>query len=301
MLTDADEQHRILSRVEPRRSAAGRPAAHRSGTAGAQPAVRSRTASRCAAPARTSITLRCIAVRTTWRRCSPIAVCVRDRFVGLSTRRGIDMVVALVAIVKAGAAYFPIDPGYPLARKQFMLDDVAPPVVVATVEAVDTMPDEYAAAVISLDDPEVRAAVERSEPPRVEAAAAASRRPDVSGVHLRVDRKAQGRGGYSTRDGGPAGLAAAALSAASRRHPPVASLDDIPRRRHGTAGRSGRGRHHDPGRRRRAPRRGSAWGADETRVGRPDHRGAQPGVRLGGQRAGRRCGRWPGWCAVESR
>ena len=64
--------------------------------------------------------------------------------VGLSTRRGIDMVVALVAIMKAGAAYFPIDPGYPLARKQFMLDDVQPQVVVATVEAVDTMPEELA-------------------------------------------------------------------------------------------------------------------------------------------------------------
>ena len=35
------------------------------------------------------------------------------------------MVVALVAIMKAGGGYFPIDPGYPPARKQFMLDDVA--------------------------------------------------------------------------------------------------------------------------------------------------------------------------------
>ncbi|WIM89391.1 amino acid adenylation domain-containing protein [Candidatus Mycobacterium wuenschmannii] len=88
-------------------------------------------------------------------------------FVGLSTRRGIEMVVALVAIVKAGAAYFPIDPGYPLARKQFMLDDVQPPVVIATVEALDTMPDDHEAAVVLLDDAEVRAAIEGSEPPAV--------------------------------------------------------------------------------------------------------------------------------------
>jgi mycobactin peptide synthetase MbtE len=89
-------------------------------------------------------------------------------FVGLSTRRGIDMAVALVAIVKVGAAYFPIDPGYPLARKQFMLDDVQPQVVVATVEAVDTMPEESSGQVISLDDAEVRAVVQGSdgtEPP----------------------------------------------------------------------------------------------------------------------------------------
>ncbi len=73
------------------------------------------------------------------------------------------MVVALVAIVKVGAAYFPIDPGYPLARKRFMLDDVEPPVVVATVEAVDTMPEESSVRVISLDDAATRAAVERSD------------------------------------------------------------------------------------------------------------------------------------------
>ncbi|OBG66755.1 non-ribosomal peptide synthetase [Mycobacterium sp. E3339] len=83
--------------------------------------------------------------------------------VGLSTRRSIDLVVALVAIMKAGAGYFPIDPGYPPARKQFMLDDVAPPVVLATAEALDGMPDVAGVAVISLDDPRVRAAIENGE------------------------------------------------------------------------------------------------------------------------------------------
>ena len=105
------------------------------------------------------------------RRSDNLAALLVDRgvrpgsFVGLSTRRGIDMVVALVAIVKAGAAYFPIDPAYPLARKQFMLDDVHPPVVVATVEALDTMPDDTDASIVLLDDAAVRAAVEGSEPP----------------------------------------------------------------------------------------------------------------------------------------
>ncbi len=85
------------------------------------------------------------------RRSDNLAAMLSDRgvrpgsFVGLSTRRGIDMVVALVGIVKAGAAYFPIDPGYPLARKQFMLDDVRPTVVIASVEALDTMPEDIRA------------------------------------------------------------------------------------------------------------------------------------------------------------
>lgn len=83
--------------------------------------------------------------------------------VGLSTRRSIELVVALVAIMKAGAGYFPIDPGYPSARKQFMLDDVRPPVVVATVEAVDTMPRLPGVELISLDDPQVRALVDSDD------------------------------------------------------------------------------------------------------------------------------------------
>jgi mycobactin peptide synthetase MbtE len=79
--------------------------------------------------------------------------------VGLSTRRGIELVVALVAIMKAGGAYFPIDPGYPAARKQFMVADVEPEIVVATAEALDTMPPA-GVHVLSLDDPEVVAAVQ---------------------------------------------------------------------------------------------------------------------------------------------
>ncbi|KZS66700.1 non-ribosomal peptide synthetase [Mycobacterium pseudokansasii] len=80
--------------------------------------------------------------------------------VGLSTRRGIDMVVALVGIMKAGAGFFPLDPGYPLARKQLMLDDVAPRVVVVTSEALDTMPESPEVTFISLDDPEVQEALD---------------------------------------------------------------------------------------------------------------------------------------------
>ena len=83
--------------------------------------------------------------------------------VGLSTRRSVDLVVALVAIMKTGGGYFPIDPCYPLARKQFMLDDVQPPVVVATTEAVDTMPEVPGVKLVSLDDPKVRAAVENCD------------------------------------------------------------------------------------------------------------------------------------------
>ena len=84
--------------------------------------------------------------------------------VGLSTRRGLDLVVALVGIMKAGAGYFPVDPAYPAARKQFMVDDVEPPVMVVTSEALTTMPEHEGMTVVSLDDPAVRSALEEPAP-----------------------------------------------------------------------------------------------------------------------------------------
>lgn len=83
--------------------------------------------------------------------------------VGMSMRRGIDLVVALVGIMKAGAGFFPLDPGYPTARKQFMLDDVAPAVVVVTAEAAAAMPAASRVTLISMDAPAVQAELGDSE------------------------------------------------------------------------------------------------------------------------------------------
>ncbi|MCV7314896.1 amino acid adenylation domain-containing protein [Mycolicibacillus parakoreensis] len=87
--------------------------------------------------------------------------------VGLSTRRGIELVVALVGIMKAGAGYFPLDPEYPQDRKQFMLDDVAPAVVVVTAEAADRMPATADVELLSLDAPSVRADLDSGRPVRL--------------------------------------------------------------------------------------------------------------------------------------
>ncbi len=43
--------------------------------------------------------------------------------VPVSMKRSPEMIVALLGILKAGAAYVPIDPGYPEDRKRFMLED----------------------------------------------------------------------------------------------------------------------------------------------------------------------------------
>ncbi len=46
-----------------------------------------------------------------------------DGFVGLCMERSLDLVVGLLAILKAGAGYLPLDPSYPLERLKHMLED----------------------------------------------------------------------------------------------------------------------------------------------------------------------------------
>jgi non-ribosomal peptide synthetase component F len=48
-----------------------------------------------------------------------------ERFVALALPRSIDLVVGLLAILKAGAAYVPLDVDYPKERLAFMLEDAA--------------------------------------------------------------------------------------------------------------------------------------------------------------------------------
>src|SRR5690349_18868616 len=52
--------------------------------------------------------------------------------VGLLFTRSAEAIVAIVAVLKSGAAYLPIDPAHPRARIEFMLADAAPVVVVST-------------------------------------------------------------------------------------------------------------------------------------------------------------------------
>ena len=50
--------------------------------------------------------------------------------VGICVERSLAMVAALLATLKAGAAYLPLDPSYPKERLDFMLEDSGAPVLV---------------------------------------------------------------------------------------------------------------------------------------------------------------------------
>jgi amino acid adenylation domain-containing protein/non-ribosomal peptide synthase protein (TIGR01720 family) len=75
-----------------------------------------------------------------------------ERIVALLVPPTIPMVVALLAVLKSGAAYLNVDPGYPADRIAHLLADSAPTVVLTTSE-VD-VPAGLSRPVITLDDPE---------------------------------------------------------------------------------------------------------------------------------------------------
>ena len=49
--------------------------------------------------------------------------------------RSVELVVALLGVLKAGGAYLPLDPAYPHERLQFIIDD-AKPEVILTAEMI---------------------------------------------------------------------------------------------------------------------------------------------------------------------
>ena len=55
-----------------------------------------------------------------------------EDLVGVAVPRSLEMVVSLLGILKAGAAYLPLDPEYPLERLRLMLDDAKPACVITS-------------------------------------------------------------------------------------------------------------------------------------------------------------------------
>jgi len=51
--------------------------------------------------------------------------------------RSVDLVVALVGVLKAGGAYLPLDPNYPPERLLYMLQDSAPLALLTSSELLD--------------------------------------------------------------------------------------------------------------------------------------------------------------------
>ncbi|MGE6630695.1 amino acid adenylation domain-containing protein [Bacillus sp. NPDC077027] len=75
-----------------------------------------------------------------------------EQFVAIALPRSIDMVVSLLAIVKTGAAYLPLDPDYPSDRVAYMLDDAKPICLLTVKETAERFDHSH---IVQLDDPTV--------------------------------------------------------------------------------------------------------------------------------------------------
>ncbi|WP_248746007.1 non-ribosomal peptide synthetase [Pseudomonas sp. MWU12-2037] len=62
-----------------------------------------------------------------------------DDRVAILSLRGVDMLCAVLAVLKAGAAYVPLDPAYPAERLAYLLDDSAPVALLAQTACLDAL------------------------------------------------------------------------------------------------------------------------------------------------------------------
>jgi amino acid adenylation domain-containing protein len=63
-----------------------------------------------------------------------------DRPIGLFLDRGVEIVIGMLGILKAGAAYLPLSPDYPADRLQYVLQDAAPSVVLTVEQLRSRLP-----------------------------------------------------------------------------------------------------------------------------------------------------------------
>jgi amino acid adenylation domain-containing protein len=71
-----------------------------------------------------------------------------ESVVAVAVARSVELIVSLLAVMKAGAAHMPVDPGYPAERIAFMLRDANPAITVASAHAVAELPGRGAVLVV---------------------------------------------------------------------------------------------------------------------------------------------------------
>lgn len=93
------------------------------------------------------------------KRANQVAHCLirlgvgTEDYVALLAGRSVERIIGLLGILKAGAAYLPLDPTHPSVRLQFMMEDTGARVALTQARLRDHIPQE-AVQVICLDDRE---------------------------------------------------------------------------------------------------------------------------------------------------
>ncbi|MER7955984.1 amino acid adenylation domain-containing protein [Streptomyces sp. NPDC096030] len=80
-----------------------------------------------------------------------------EDIVAVAVPRSVDLVVSLLAVMKAGAAYLPLDADHPQDRIAYMLADAGARTVLTTRELSDALPDAPGVTRLLLDEPTLTA------------------------------------------------------------------------------------------------------------------------------------------------
>jgi non-ribosomal peptide synthetase component F len=71
--------------------------------------------------------------------------------VGVCLNRSLELIIALVAVLKAGGVYVPLDPAYPEERLGLILEDTAAPVILTNSEFEQKLFSGYGGQLITVD------------------------------------------------------------------------------------------------------------------------------------------------------
>ncbi|MEV7320216.1 amino acid adenylation domain-containing protein [Streptomyces sp. NPDC093970] len=74
-----------------------------------------------------------------------------ERVVAVALPRSVEWLVTVLAVLKAGGAYLPVDPGYPAERIAYMLDDARPVLVLTDAATAPSLP--VSDGLLLVDDP----------------------------------------------------------------------------------------------------------------------------------------------------
>ncbi|MCC9311438.1 amino acid adenylation domain-containing protein [Kitasatospora sp. RB6PN24] len=156
-LLDQDERHRVL--VEWNDTASGGAAA------ATVPELFEAWAARTPDAAAVAAADETVSYAQLDQRANQLARYLQDRGVGpesvvaVCMERSVDLVVALLGVLKAGAAYLPIDPAYPADRISLMLTDSRAVALLGEEAVLEDLPVRRMLTV-ALDTPQVRTALE---------------------------------------------------------------------------------------------------------------------------------------------
>lgn len=86
-----------------------------------------------------------------------------ERYVALALPRSSHLITSMLAVLKCGAAYLPLDPDYPSDRIRYMIETTQPSCIITSKSIANRLPDIEKVSLIVLDDPETKVTLEQQK------------------------------------------------------------------------------------------------------------------------------------------